>query len=397
MAELRKYNEATYVYFPLVEYGLTDYRTSGYVFASGDSQVSIDGGAFTNTSGLVAEAPASSGILRCQLSAAQTQGKTLVVRIVDQTGTKLWEDQAVIIETYGHASAQHVFDLGTATQDVNVVTIEGTDASDQIDTQINTRIEAYDLDHLTKNGAAPTPTAGSIMDNIMGPSFDDGNDSLEHIRNAITDLTADVGAVPGDVWEELQASHVGAGTFGEIATEIASILVDTTDMQPKFGAVNSLGTGATLFDNMQDLGGSSFNFITDSQENIYNTLDGLNTTVNNLNDISALDVWNVQTSTITMLNSIGLFLKNLNDLSASEVNAEMVDVLTVDSLSELTVGAPSATPTFEDAIMLLYMHLRNDTKMTSAGVRSIANNAGTTISSGTAADDGTTFNQGKLS
>lgn len=38
------------------------------------------------------------------------------------------------------------------------------------------------------------------------------------------------------VWDELQSGHVGAGSFGEIATEIADILADTADMQPKLGA-----------------------------------------------------------------------------------------------------------------------------------------------------------------
>lgn len=35
----------------------------------------------------------------------------------------------------------------------------------------------------------------------------------------------------GAVWDEPQASHPGSGTFGEIATEIASILADTNELQ----------------------------------------------------------------------------------------------------------------------------------------------------------------------
>lgn len=37
------------------------------------------------------------------------------------------------------------------------------------------------------------------------------------------------------VWNELQADHVAAGSFGEVATEIASILVDTNDLQTNQG------------------------------------------------------------------------------------------------------------------------------------------------------------------
>jgi hypothetical protein len=38
------------------------------------------------------------------------------------------------------------------------------------------------------------------------------------------------GEVADAVWDELQSGHVGAGTFGEIATEVASILVDTAEI-----------------------------------------------------------------------------------------------------------------------------------------------------------------------
>jgi hypothetical protein len=47
---------------------------------------------------------------------------------------------------------------------------------------------------------------------------------------AITDVSLDDSAseeIADTVWNELQSAHVGAGTFGEIATEIAAILVDT--------------------------------------------------------------------------------------------------------------------------------------------------------------------------
>lgn len=54
-----------------------------------------------------------------------------------------------------------------------------------------------------------------------------------------------------------------------------------------------------------------------------------------------------------------------------------------------------ATPTFHEAIMLLYMGLRNASTAT-ATQRTIKNDAGTTVVSGTMSDDSTTFNQGKL-
>lgn len=63
-------------------------------------------------------------------------------------------------------------------------------------------------------------------------------------------------------------------------------------------------------------------------------------------------------------------------------------------LPELT-GDPGATPLLTEALMLLYMALRNNTIATSNS-RAIRNDAGTTVLTATMSDDGTTFNQGKL-
>jgi len=54
-----------------------------------------------------------------------------------------------------------------------------------------------------------------------------------------------------------------------------------------------------------------------------------------------------------------------------------------------------ATPTFQEAIMLLYMALRNASTAT-ATERTVKNDAGVTVVSATMSDDSTTFNQGKL-
>jgi hypothetical protein len=47
--------------------------------------------------------------------------------------------------------------------------------------------------------------------------------------DALNDVTA--AAVAVATWDAVQSSHVGAGTFGEIATETAAILVDTNELQ----------------------------------------------------------------------------------------------------------------------------------------------------------------------
>lgn len=67
-------------------------------------------------------------------------------------------------------------------------------------------------------------------------------------------------------------------------------------------------------------------------------------------------------------------------------------------------GAPPVTPTMEQALMLLYMHERNQLSSartglaggTTAGAVTITNDAGTAIFSSGTTDDGTTFTRTKL-
>ena len=66
-------------------------------------------------------------------------------------------------------------------------------------------------------------------------------------------LAADaVAEIADGVWDELQSGHVGAGTFGEIATEIADVLVDTAEI----GAAGAGLTGINLPDQTMNITGN---------------------------------------------------------------------------------------------------------------------------------------------
>jgi len=85
-------------------------------------------------------------------------------------------------------------------------------------------------------------------------------------------------------------------------------------------------------------------------------------------------------------------------LTAAAVNAEVVDALGTDTIAEMSSGAPPSAPTIKQALMYLYMALRNDTTATRNGTkeRRIKNDAGTVITKATTTDDGSVFSQGKL-
>ena len=83
---------------------------------------------------------------------------------------------------------------------------------------------------------------------------------------------------------------------------------------------------------------------------------------------------------------------SFNDVSTSQVNAEVSDVLKTDTISEMTQGAPPATPTFEEAVMYVYMAMRNKLDITST-LKEFHNDAGTVIWRKTLSDDGTTYSE----
>lgn len=117
---LRKYGVEATVDFQLFEADGVDFRTDA-VHAAGDSKVMKDEGAEANTSnGFTDEGQGYS----ITLTAAEMQAARIVVYFVDQTATKVWLDTAIVIETYGNASAMHAFDLDTATQDANVASMD---------------------------------------------------------------------------------------------------------------------------------------------------------------------------------------------------------------------------------------------------------------------------------
>jgi len=122
MALQRKFNTATTIYFPVILAGAADFDTSD-VFADSDIQFSVDGGVFVAT-GTKQPTHEGGGVYSLPIAAAEVNGKDTVIRIVDQTATKVFEDQLVLVETYGNTDAQHAFDLDSVAPDVNIASVD---------------------------------------------------------------------------------------------------------------------------------------------------------------------------------------------------------------------------------------------------------------------------------
>ena len=102
MEVLREYAVGATILFPLIDRGTQDFESTPVTFASGDTQISKDEAAFANTnSNPVHE---GNGIYSLALTGAEMTAARIVVTVID-SATKTWEDQAILIQSFGNASA----------------------------------------------------------------------------------------------------------------------------------------------------------------------------------------------------------------------------------------------------------------------------------------------------
>ena len=96
-------------------------------------------------------------------------------------------------------------------------------------------------------------------------------------------------------------------------------------------------------------------------------------------------------------NQTAVTVGTVNNLGASAVNQILTQIQTAlgtDTIPELT-GIPGANPTLKQAIMIMYMGLRNQHTATALQEK-IYNSAGSVIASSSVSDDGTTYVKGKF-
>jgi len=115
---LREYGVGTIIDFALFDPPGANLIATA-VHAAGDTKISIDG---------ASENPTINGFVnvdqgyRIALDAAEVTGKSMRIPIVDQDPSKVWLDDFILIETYGHALAMHQF--ATLNMLIDGVTVE---------------------------------------------------------------------------------------------------------------------------------------------------------------------------------------------------------------------------------------------------------------------------------
>jgi hypothetical protein len=155
---LRKYATATIVDFALYKLDGTGLKVDA-ASATHDIKIMKDEGneADTTADAFVDEGQGYS----LALTATEMTAARIVIYIVDQ-GTQVWLDKCLIIETYGNASAQHAFDLATATQNVNVASVDNIDFGATMKASINTEV-----DNALNTAIPASNTATSVNDILL--------------------------------------------------------------------------------------------------------------------------------------------------------------------------------------------------------------------------------------
>jgi len=234
---LRKYGEAAALDFVLYATDGASLKTDA-VHASGDTKVMKDEGAEANTSNAFVDEGQGYSLA---LTATEMQAARVVVYVVDQTSPKAWLDTALVVETYGHASAQHAFDLDTASvaQTGDSYARLGAPAGASIAADIATVDAVVDAVKTKTDNLPADPADDSDIDtqlaaiagyldteiaatNELQADWADGGrlDLLLDAAAAGGGLTA--ADIADAVWEEATADHQTAGTMGKALTSVAS-------------------------------------------------------------------------------------------------------------------------------------------------------------------------------
>jgi hypothetical protein len=191
---LGKYNQAKTITFDLVAPDGVDLITNA-TFAAGDVVLMSDEGVEANTTNLPTDEGTGYSLVLTAAEMSMARGR---IYIIDQTGTKVWLDKSIGIETYGDPNAEHAFDLDTATQDVNAIQISGdATAADNLEamydgtgyTDDNAPAKQSQLSTLTNVGSAVNKAALSytLTTGTQSANLFSDTEALDGVRHTHTD------------------------------------------------------------------------------------------------------------------------------------------------------------------------------------------------------------------
>jgi len=228
MEILRKYNTESTIVFPLVTKDAPDFIT-GATFASGDGTIVKNEGTPAST----ANTPTSegNGWYSLVLTATEMTAARICISIIDQTNPKAFEDQAIVVQTYGHASAGIVFDLSTAIPDVNVNTISNDAVSaNSIATAAVTKIQnGLATDSVVTAIKTTTDKIDESSSTIVSSSAKAGTLTTTSMTTNLTETTDDHYNGRAIIWTSGVLKDQARVITGYVGSSKSITFADTTD------------------------------------------------------------------------------------------------------------------------------------------------------------------------
>lgn len=223
---LRKYGVETKIDFELYEVDGVDFRTDAVDAGSDCSIMKDEGAEATCTNDFVDEGKGYS----ITLTNTEMEAARIVVYIVD-SATKVWLDKAIVIETYGHPSAMHAFDLDdgvrggmTALPNAAADAAGGLPISDagglDLDSKLANTNEVTAARMATLTDWINGGRLDLILDAILGDSNELQTDWKDGGRLDLILDSVSAAAIADAVWDEAMADHVGAGSTGKTLDDL---------------------------------------------------------------------------------------------------------------------------------------------------------------------------------
>lgn len=303
-----------------------------------DVEFSIDGGVFADVAGV--EVDEGEGNYSCPISAAEMNGDIIALICKTSTGG-------------AKTAAQTIYTSTRQVDDLAFPSVSGRSFVVETDGMIHADVKEW-------LGTAPLALIAQRVD---------ANAQVVGDKTGYTLTSADRALIINEVWDELISEARAALSYGQRLKDAVGLDTLTAARVANLDNPDVLTSSRAVAGDAMALTVAAINLI-----------------------------WDELTSEGRTGGSFGqLFKDNVDALISSratpaQVNTEVSDVLKTDTIAELGVGIPAATPTFETAIMALYMLLRNKLDV-DASFKEVHNDAGVIVFKKALTDDATTYSE----
>lgn len=350
---------------------------------------------------------AAGGITAASIATGAVDADALAADAVAEIANAVWDTDATAHQTQG-SFGQAIGDPGADTNTIyKAVVTDATGATIGVDT---TDILADTADMQPKLGTITDlgsgATLGANLVDIESQTDDIGSAGagltaipwnaawdaevqsevedglvahrLDELLNADSDIDGLTPPTVGSVFHEVLSKTAGSFTYDQTTDSLEAIRDKAADIETDTAEIGVAGAGLTNIT------------LPDQTMNITGNITGnLSGSVGSVTGAVGSVTGNVGGNVVGSIGSLAAQAK-------ADVNAEVLDVLNVDTFAEPGQEAPAATNTLVKKIGYLFKFLRNKVTQDATTLSVYADDAVTVDHKATVSDDGTTYTRGEI-